>query len=995
MIRLFTLLVSIFTLSFLTTATIIQVPNDQVTIQQGINAASTGDTVIVAEGTWYENINYNGKAITVASRFILDDDTSHISKTIIDGSQPSHPDSASVVRMLSGEDTTSVLCGFTITGGKGTYVSMEGTLFLVGGGICTLGSGGKIENNIIRQNNLPNPTKSTHAWGFGLSAMVENHHLIIRNNVFREHTFNGVKRAMGGGMCIGGGSILIEGNTIMENSITSGTESVAGGIGYWFNKVPDGVIHEVIIRNNLIKNNTLKASNLNLEGAGIFVRGNHSDKHLHIYNNVISGNRAVNKLEGGITLWEIDNAMIYNNTIVNNTGLSGGNQIALRMSSNATIFNNILWSNIGSAKEIIVENGSSAKAQFNCIRKGWTGEGNIDADPLLDYATYELLEGSPCIGLGAYSINVENVWYPAPDFDFLNLKRPNAADHWTDIGAIESEFARADDPTLIKVPEEIATIQSAIDAATNGDTVLVAEGTFYENINYNGKAITVASRFILDGDTSHISKTIIDGSQYTKTTKASVVTIKNVPNSNAVLTGLTITGGAGSIISINDNNLYAGGGILIENNGARIESNIIHNNILKNFDCAASGICAKLSKNDTLYISHNTIKDNSVISNNMPAGTIVLVAARNSTVRIFNNTVSYNKTTSPSRYKAVAGGLYIQMEYSYGADIRVYNNVIDHNELHCQSSMGGGIYVVYGTNAPTPVSPTQLRIYNNLITHNYSQDKGGGVAIWNMAKHKYTALKYPPDPVLANNTFSGNIASDGSGIFNYDAISVLINNIFWDSISETCREIFQDSIHYCFPTGASWCTDVNRGKLHLYNNAIKGGWQSGQEEAWEGTWLGENNLDTDPLLDTATFELSDNSPCIGKGIDSVEIAGSWFYAPGSDFRDSSMRPNPANTSPDIGARESNLKWPVSIPKTEHHIKRFRISPNPSSDIIKIKVSEVDHFKLRIIALNGQTVFETDMNEPEKQIDVYDLKAGLYLIRISSEDIVVTEKLIKL
>ena len=57
----------------------------------------------------------------VASEFLMDGDTNHIANTIIDGSQLTNLDSASVVYFVSGEDTTSILCGFTIQHGKGTY----------------------------------------------------------------------------------------------------------------------------------------------------------------------------------------------------------------------------------------------------------------------------------------------------------------------------------------------------------------------------------------------------------------------------------------------------------------------------------------------------------------------------------------------------------------------------------------------------------------------------------------------------------------------------------------------------------------------------------------------------------------------------------------------------------------------------------------------------------------------------------------------------------
>ncbi|MCB0292955.1 MAG: hypothetical protein KDH97_22060, partial [Calditrichaeota bacterium] len=84
------------------------IPTDHPTIQAGINTAADGDTVLVAEGIYFENISFRGKAITVASRFLLDGDTSHIANTVIDGSRPIHPDSASVVYFISGEDTTSM-----------------------------------------------------------------------------------------------------------------------------------------------------------------------------------------------------------------------------------------------------------------------------------------------------------------------------------------------------------------------------------------------------------------------------------------------------------------------------------------------------------------------------------------------------------------------------------------------------------------------------------------------------------------------------------------------------------------------------------------------------------------------------------------------------------------------------------------------------------------------------------------------------------------------
>jgi hypothetical protein len=153
----------ILILSVVTQASIINVPGDQPTIQAGIDAALPGDTILVADGIYIENINFKGKAITVASYYIVDGDTNHINKTIIDGSQPSDPNVGSVVSFTSGEDTMSVISGFLITGGTGT---MYDATYRIGGGIYCKNSGARISHNKIILNSI-NHSDACNGGGIG------------------------------------------------------------------------------------------------------------------------------------------------------------------------------------------------------------------------------------------------------------------------------------------------------------------------------------------------------------------------------------------------------------------------------------------------------------------------------------------------------------------------------------------------------------------------------------------------------------------------------------------------------------------------------------------------------------------------------------------------------------------------------------------------------------------------------------------------------------
>jgi hypothetical protein len=270
-----TLLLSLLTLSALCAdAAIINVPAQYSTIQIALDASLPGDTIAVSPGTYFENINFHGKNVFLTSMYYLNNDTSYISTTIINGSNPQFADTASCVLFVSGEDSTAVLQGFTLTGGAGTSWQDIHNLnfYREGGGIFIELSSPAIRHNIIINNHVINTTGVVSTGGGGIRMGDSNP--TVQNNIIMYN-----ESIYGPGIVMNYSGGIIRNNIIAGNS---GGSNFYGGSGLW---ILDNLgTTPKIIENNTIINNSCAASN---GTGGILVWG---ANYVTIKNNIVRDN---------------------------------------------------------------------------------------------------------------------------------------------------------------------------------------------------------------------------------------------------------------------------------------------------------------------------------------------------------------------------------------------------------------------------------------------------------------------------------------------------------------------------------------------------------------------------------------------------------------------------------------------------------------------------------------------------------------------------------
>jgi hypothetical protein len=478
----------------------VYVPQDYPSIQQGIDAAVDGNVVLVDTGIYEENLNFNGKAITVASHFIMDGDTNHINNTKIDGSQPAIPHNGSVVTFSSGEDSTSVICGFTITGGTGTYIASTGERY--GGGIYCNYAGAKIIHNKITNNTIEH---SNQACGGGIGCRFGSW-IVIRDNTIRGNVVSSDNDALGAGIYSRYNSTIISDNIISHDSLF-GNSTFGGGVclSFTYNTLMTGniitrnkVYHSYnywngvyffrpigpvnILQNEFSYNEGAYMGDGSCGGLGfweaydypVLIDGNrflHNSAlyggglngsisfNLHITNNVFVGNNAI---EGGaIRLYQEGSSNEYrpriiNNTFINNSADGYGGAICVfggDMGSTPVVTNCIFWENfapLGHGEDIDNYCIDTVYVYYSDIEQDlitgeWLGDYNFLADPELDPDNIHLLKGSPCINGGVDVLEINGTSYFCPDHDIDGDPRPlNGA---VDIGADESLYTGISEKT--------------------------------------------------------------------------------------------------------------------------------------------------------------------------------------------------------------------------------------------------------------------------------------------------------------------------------------------------------------------------------------------------------------------------------------------------------------------------------------------------------------------------------------------------------------------
>ncbi len=427
---------------------IINVPADQATIQGAVDAASSGDEIVVADGTYTgvgnTDITWWNKQLWVhsangASNCIIDCENS-ARAFVFDFSE------------TTGKYITNstIIEGFTIRNG---YIDGH----IVGGGAIYMDEGYPTDpenklapviiNNIF-ENNYSGVYGGAIYYYYGLPVDEPGQLCTIQNNTFRNNSAQ-----YGGAISMQYTEMKILNNSFENNSTLSG--GTGGAIHIYNGSVSD---YRTLIGYNTFNGNTALENEIYGTGGAIYIAGMtggavynneffnneasagggaifcaHSE--FTVYNNLIYNNTCTFR-GAGICIYNFNGCDVGSNTIANNTG-PGITFSPYNGDIDSNIANNIIWGNTTSFTWTYNQSQAIPTFLFNDIEGGvpafgTDAGGNIDADPLFGLPAmdiYRLRNGSPCISTADAGTSPAN--------DLVNNARPLGTGF--DMGCYESD----------------------------------------------------------------------------------------------------------------------------------------------------------------------------------------------------------------------------------------------------------------------------------------------------------------------------------------------------------------------------------------------------------------------------------------------------------------------------------------------------------------------------------------------------------------------------
>lgn len=345
--------------------TTIQVPADYPTLQLAINAAGSGDTIVVAPGTYPESIIFLGKSITMTS-------SGGPQVTTIDGS--GFLKSVITYQGSSGVGI-STLQGFTITGGD----------TVLGGGVFS--DTALTVDHCVFTGNMADT-------GAGMAFTGTDAEIVITNSTFADNL----------ALNLGGGVYVAEAQSARSVTIADTVfrdNTAANGGGAYLNRNNSDCS---IVRCTFLNNEATDS------GGGLKqIAGDGLSYSLSVQDSVFASNQAANN-GAGIHLDEADDLVINCTFYANEAGMAGGGLYrGGSVVAVTTVTNNIFWENSASISGAQIEGGGPL--QYNLIQGASPnlGVGTINQAPGFRGAgsnDFRLRAGSPCIDAGDTTLDI-------------------------------------------------------------------------------------------------------------------------------------------------------------------------------------------------------------------------------------------------------------------------------------------------------------------------------------------------------------------------------------------------------------------------------------------------------------------------------------------------------------------------------------------------------------------------------------------------------------